>query len=76
MDFDKLVDTTKTVGRDSNGRFIFAPSRKAPVNYVSRENSGRATVVNGYEGKTGAWVTLHDKVRDVEVVVRPSQVSA
>lgn len=78
MDFDKLVDTTN--GAPGNGLYagktVYPAKRRSPVNYVSRKNEGRATVVNGYEGETGPWVTLYDKARQTTVVVRPSQVSA
>lgn len=76
MDFTKLVDPSKIVGRTDSGTSLYGPKRKTPVNYTSRKNTGRATVVNGYEGETGTWVTLFDKQRNARVVVRPSQVSA
>lgn len=45
------------------------------VGYRSKANAGKATVLGTHVGKTGAWVTLHDKDRRVMVVVRPSQVT-
>lgn len=78
MDFDKLVDVTNGMPGSGKleGKTVYPPKRSRPVGYTSRKNEGRASVVNGYEGETGAWVTLFDKARQATVVVRPSQVSA
>lgn len=75
MDFSKLVDVNVTK-RDDAGRLVHPAKRKAAIGYTSRKNTGTATVVNGYTGETGEWVTLHDKARNATLVVRPSQVSA
>ena len=46
------------------------------VAYKSRANEGHANVVSTERKRTGDWVTLHDKARNAQVVVRPSQVSS
>jgi hypothetical protein len=44
------------------------------VGYKSRCNTGTGKVEKTYAGKTGHWVTIHDKARGAVVTVRPSQV--
>ena len=42
--------------------------------YRSRCNEGRGKVVEKVRKRTGDWIMLHDKKRNVSVTVRPSQV--
>lgn len=75
MHYEQLVDPA-TVAYVRGIGDISGPKRKAPVTYRSRKNGGKAKVLGGYEGETGAWVVLHDRERNATVTVRPSQVSA
>lgn len=75
MEFEKLVDPKATARVDGIGT-IMGPKRKTPVTYRSRKNGGKAKVLGGYQGETGAWVVLHDRERAATVTVRPSQVTA
>jgi hypothetical protein len=75
MDFEKLVDTTKTVP-GPHGRPAHPALRKHPVNFKSRRNEGRARVSHGYLGETGPWVVITDVKTEREYRIRPSQVWA
>lgn len=46
------------------------------VRYQARVHSGLGKVIETYRRRTGLWVIIHDKARNVSVTVRPSQVSA
>jgi len=75
MKFEELIDTAVAVGTDDKGRTLFAGKAKRTVAYQSRKHEGRGTVVHGYEGETGPWVTVHDKARKANVTVRPNQIT-
>ena len=75
MDFEKLVDTTKTV-LDALGRPLHPALRKHAVNFKSRRNEGRAKVKHGYVGDTGPWVVITDVKTERVYRIRPSQVWA
>ena len=44
------------------------------VSYKARVHTGQGRVVETYRRKTGHWVIIHDKKRNVAITVRPSQV--
>lgn len=43
------------------------------VNYTARVHSGRGKVIEVYKRQNGMWVIVHDKVRNLSVTLRPSQ---
>lgn len=44
------------------------------VNYVSRVHTGRGKIIETYKRKTGMWVIVHDRSRNVSVTLRLSQI--
>ncbi len=74
MKFDELINPKKPA--NFGPRVGFGPRKQnLAVRYASRKNEGTAVVLGGYEGETGSWVVLHDKARDAQVTVRPTQVN-